>query len=108
MADLGITDTALHVLTEACIDALGLLSFFTVGPTEVHQWFVRKDSNAVEAAGKIHSDLARGFIRAEVMKARDLFELGSEEKVKTAGKLAVKGRDYIVEDGDVLLIRFSV
>jgi GTP-binding protein YchF len=108
MEAIGIKDTALHALTEACIDALGLLSFFTVGPNEVRQWFVRRNAHAVEAAGKIHSDLARGFIRAEVIKSTDLFELGSEDKVKNAGKLAIKGRDYIVEDGDILFIRFSV
>lgn len=108
MEATGIMDTALHALTEACVNALGLISFFTVGPNEVHQWFVRRGANAVEAAGKIHSDLARGFIRAEVIKSADLFELGSEEKVKNAGKLAVKGRDYVVEDGDILFIRFSV
>ena len=108
MQELGIEATALHALTEECIKALGLLSFFTVGPNEVHQWFVKRGANAVEAAGKIHSDLARGFIRAEVMKYPDLMELGSEEKVKSAGKLGVKGRDYVVEDGDVLFIRFNV
>jgi ribosome-binding ATPase YchF (GTP1/OBG family) len=106
--EMGITDTALHMLTQQCIEALGLTSFFTVGPKEVHHWFVRDGSDAVEAAGKIHSDLARGFIRAEVIKHEDLVALGSEEEVKSAGKLAVKGRDYIVEDGDILFIRFNV
>lgn len=108
MEEMGVHDTALHVLSEACIEALGLISFFTTGPNEVRQWFVRRGANAVEAAGKIHSDLARGFIRAEVVKYADLVELGTEEKVKTAGKLAVKGRDYIVEDGDILYVRFNV
>ena len=108
MSELGIEDTALHALTEKCIDALGLISFFTAGPTEVHQWFVRRGASAVEAAGKIHTDLARGFIRAEVIKISDLIQLGSEDKVKSAGRLAVKGRDYIVEDGDILFVRFSV
>jgi hypothetical protein len=108
MREMGIPDNALHALTGACVDALRLISFFTVAPTEVRQWFTPRDSSAVVAAGKIHSDLARGFIRAEVMKSADVLALGSEEKVKQAGKLAVKGRDYVVEDGDILFIRFSV
>jgi GTP-binding protein YchF len=108
MSELGIRDTALHALTEKCIEALGLVSFFTVASAEVHQWFVRKGADAVEAAGKIHSDMARGFIRAEVIKYSDLVELGSEEKVKSDGKLGVRGKDYVVEDGDILFIRFSV
>jgi GTP-binding protein YchF len=108
MRELGIEDTALHALTEKCIEALGLVSFFTVAANEVRQWFVRRGSSAVEAAARIHTDLARGFIRAEVIQCADLFELGGEENVKHAGKLAVRGRDYVVEDGDILFIRFSV
>lgn len=108
MEAIGIKDTALHLLTRECIGALGLVSFFTAGPNELRQWFVRRGSDAVQAAGKIHSDLARGFIRAEVIKSADLVALGSEDAVKAAGKLAVKGRDYIVEDGDILFVRFNV
>ncbi len=108
MEEMGIEDTALHILTRQCIDALGLSSFFTVASEELRQWFVRRGSTAVEAAGKIHTDLARGFIRVEVIKFDDLERLGSEDKVRSAGRLAVKGRDYIVEDGDILFVRFSV
>ena len=108
MREIGIEDTALHILTGECIEALGLLSFFTAAPNEARHWFVRRGAAAVEAAGKIHSDLARGFIRAEVIKLNDLVEFGSEEKIRSAGKLAVKGRDYVVEDGDILFIRFNV
>lgn len=108
MEEMGLKETALHVLTRQCIEALGLVSFFTVASEEVRQWFVRKGASAVEAAGRIHTDLARGFIRAEVIRFEDLASLGSEEKVKSAGRLAVKGRDYVVEDGDILFIRFSV
>jgi hypothetical protein len=108
MEEMGLEDTALHILTRQCIDALGLVSFFTVASAEVRQWFVRRGASALEAAGKIHTDLARGFIRAEVIKFDDLDRLGSEDKVKSAGKLAVKGRDYVVEDGDILFVRFSV
>ncbi len=108
MQEMGITDTALHTLTRVYIDALGLVSFFTVTGGELRQWFVRKGSTAVEAAGTIHSDLERGFIRAEVVKSDDLIRWGSEEKVKSEGKHYVKGRDYVVEDGDILHVRFNV
>ena len=106
--ELGVEDTALHALTEKCIEALGLISFFTVASNEVRQWFLRRGSFAVDAAGKIHTDLARGFIRAEVIRIPDMLEEGSEEKVKAAGKMDVRGRDYVVEDGDLLFIRFNV
>ncbi|UCH84292.1 MAG: redox-regulated ATPase YchF [Candidatus Latescibacterota bacterium] len=108
MSELGLAETALHVLTRECIESLGLISFFTASGDELRQWLVRRGSSVVEAAGKIHTDMARGFIRAEVIKYGDLIELGSEEKVKNAGRLAVKGRDYVVEDGDILFIRFNV
>jgi hypothetical protein len=108
MADMGITETALHLLTSHCIDALGLQSFFTVGEDEVRQWFVRSGAFAPEAAGVIHSDLQRGFIRAEVMKYDDLVEAGGEEKLKATGRYYLKGKDYVVGDGDILTIRFNV
>ncbi len=108
MSDLGIETPALHLLTSKCIDALGLMSFFTVGEDEVRQWFVRRGAPAPEAAGVIHSDLQRGFIRAEVMKYADLVAAGSEEKLKATGKYYLKGKDYVVEDGDILTIRFNV
>ncbi len=106
--DLGIDEPAVDKLTRALHGALGLIFFFTVGEKEVHAWTVRKGAAAPEAAGKIHSDLERGFVRAEVMRYEELLSLGSESKVKEAGKFMVKGKDYIVEDGDVLGIRFSV
>jgi ribosome-binding ATPase len=108
MKDLGIETPALHLLTSRCIEALGLMSFFTVGEDEVRQWFVRRGAAAPEAAGAIHSDLQRGFIRAEVMKYTDLIAAGSEEKLKSTGKYYLKGKDYVVEDGDILTIRFNV
>ncbi|HEX5132630.1 MAG TPA: DUF933 domain-containing protein [Candidatus Krumholzibacteria bacterium] len=108
MTDMGITDPALHMLTSLCIEALGLQSFFTVGEDEVRQWFVRRGALAPEAAGAIHSDLQRGFIRAELMKYDDLVAAGSEDKLKAAGKYYLKGKDYPVEDGDILAIRFNV
>jgi len=106
--ELGIETRAVDTLTRTCIKALGLISFFTVNGDELRQWFVRRGSTAAEAAGVIHTDLQRGFIRAEVVHYHDLAELGSEEAVKSRGKYYLKGRDYIVEDGDLLAIRFSV
>ena len=108
MQELGITDTALQLLTSRCIEALGLQSFFTVGEDEVRQWFVRRGASAPDAAGVIHSDLQRGFIRAEVMKYDELVAAGGEDRLKAAGKYYLKGRDYAVADGDILTIRFNV
>jgi len=108
LKSLGIEEPAINILARLCMKTLRLISFFTVGPDEVRQWNVRSGSSAPEAAGVIHSDLQKGFIRAEVMKYDDLIALGGEEKVKEAGKLSIKGKDYIVEDGDIVNIRFNV
>ncbi len=105
---LGIEETALGMLTRLCLKALGLISFFTVGKDEVRQWLVRKNSAAPIAAGVIHSDLQRGFIRAEVIKYDELIEYGSEQELKKQGKIYVEGKNYIVQDGDILNIRFKV
>lgn len=106
--DLGITTPALAIMTGLCLKALGLISFFTVGTDEVKQWLVKKGSSAPVAAGVIHSDLQRGFIRAEQMSYNDLTELGGEAELKKAGKMYLQGKDYIVADGDILNIRFKV
>lgn len=108
LSSLGIAEPAINVLTRTSTHALNLISFFTVGEDEVRQWTTRRGSSAPEAAGVIHSDLQKGFIRAEVMKYADLIALSSEEKVKETGKYYLKGKDYIVEDGDILNIRFNV
>jgi len=108
LRDLGIEVPALEVLTTLCLKALGRISFFTVGKDEVHQWLVRVNSPAPVAAGAIHTDLQKGFIRAEVMKYDELITLGSEAELKKAGKLSVQGKDYIVADGDILNIRFNI
>jgi len=108
MQDLGIEQPAIEVLTRLCLKALGRISFFTVGPDEVHQWLVRVNSPAPVAAGVIHSDLQRGFIRAEVCKYDELIEHGSEAELKKLGKFYLQGKDYIVVDGDILNIRFKV
>lgn len=108
MASLGIAEPAINVLTRLLIRSLDLISFFTVGADEVRQWLIKARSTAPEAAGAIHSDLQKGFIRAEVFRYNDIKELGSEDKVKAAGKVYLKGKDYVVEDGDILNIRFNV
>lgn len=108
LADLGIQEAALGVLTRLCLKSLGLVSFFTVGKDEVRQWLVRQGSKAPTAAGVIHSDLERGFIRAEVMKYDELMEFKDEAELKKAGKFYVQGKEYVVDDGDILNIRFSV
>lgn len=107
-ADMGIKEPALEILTLLCLKALGLISFFTVGKDEVRQWLLRKNSTAPEAAGVIHSDLQRGFIRAEVFKYDELMAHKDEAGLKKAGKIYVNGKDYVVEDGDILNIRFKV
>ncbi|MFA5146136.1 MAG: redox-regulated ATPase YchF [Candidatus Omnitrophota bacterium] len=108
LGSLGIEEPAVNLLTRLLITTLRLISFFTVGEDEVRQWNIRSGSTAPEGAGAIHTDLQKGFIRAEVIKYGDLEALGSEEKVKEAGKFYLKGKDYVVEDGDILTIRFSV
>jgi hypothetical protein len=108
MKDAGITESALNIISAHSMKLLGLISFFTVGKDEVKQWLIRKNSSAPEAAGAVHSDIQRGFIRAEVTKYKDLIELGNEEAVKKAGKFYVMGKDYIVEDGDIINFRFNI
>ncbi len=104
----GILESAINLMSQLCMDSLGLISFFTVGKDEVRQWLVREGSLAPEAAGVIHSDIQRGFIRAEVMKYEDLIHNGSEDKVKQAGKHYVMGKDYPIVDGDIVSYRFNV
>ncbi|MFA6009386.1 MAG: redox-regulated ATPase YchF [Desulfobacteraceae bacterium] len=106
--ELGIEVSALETLTTLCLKALGRISFFTVGKDEVRQWLLRRHSTAPEAAGVIHSDLQRGFIRAEVFKYQELMEYKDEAGLKKAGKIYVNGKEYVVEDGDILNIRFKV
>lgn len=108
LAELGQTEPALDRLTRVCYQALGLISFFTVGTDEVRAWTIRQGSLAPQAGRAIHSDIERGFIRAEVMKYADLSSLGNEQKVKEAGRLLQKGRDYLVEDGDIFHFLFKV
>ena len=108
LEELQLDQPALDRLTMLCYKTLGLISFFTVGPDEVRAWTDRQGSLAPQAAGVIHSDFERGFIRAEVMKYEDLTKLGNEQKVKETGRMMQKGRDYVVEDGDIINFLFNV
>ncbi len=105
---LGFDKVGLTALTQAAFTNLGMISFFTCGPKEAHSWPIRKGITVQRAAGEIHSDLERGFIRASVYNAADIFEFGSEEKLRDLGKIRTEGKEYIVQDGDVLNIRFNV
>ncbi|HEX9729594.1 MAG TPA: DUF933 domain-containing protein [Gemmatimonadales bacterium] len=108
LADLGLAESALARFIRAAHGLLDLISFFTVGPDEVRAWPIRRGTKARQAAGRIHSDLERGFIRAEVMPYGVFMAYGSETAVKEAGKFQVEGKDYVVADGDVLHVRFNV
>jgi len=103
-----ISEPSLNVMVRECYSLLGLMSFFTVGEDEVRAWTVRRGATAVEAAAAIHSDLARGFIRAEVLSYEDMMACRTLAEARKQGKLRLEGRDYIVQDGDILNIRFSV
>lgn len=108
MEDLGLKETGVGRLARAAYDTLGLISFFTVGEDEVKAWTIARGLDARRAAGKIHSDLERGFIRAEVVRYEDLEELGNMARVKEKGLARLEGKDYIVQDGDIMNIRFNV
>lgn len=105
---MGIPEPGRNRFIRVCYDSLGLISFFTVGEDEVKAWTIRKGTNAVNAAGKIHSDLARGFIRAEVIAYDKFHEAGSWSASKEKGVLRLEGKEYRVQDGDILQIRFQV
>ena len=108
MAEYGITELALGRVIHHSYELLGLMSFFTVGPDEVRAWTVRRGANAVEAAGTIHTDLAKGFIRAEVVTYDDLVTLGGLPEARGKGKLRLEGKEYIVKDGEIVHIRFNL
>ena len=108
MEDLGIKEPALHKLIRKSYELLGLISFFTVGEDECRSWPIRKGTNAQKAAGVIHSDMEKGFIRAETVHYDDLIRLGSMAACKEQGLVRLEGKDYIVQDGDILNIRFNV
>ncbi|HHW06437.1 MAG TPA: redox-regulated ATPase YchF [Clostridia bacterium] len=108
MGELGIAEPGVKRIAKTVYEHLGLISFLTVGEDEVKAWTITKGLNAKQAAGKIHSDIERGFIRAETVSFTDLFELGSMAKVKEKGLARLEGKDYIVQDGDIINFRFNV
>ena len=108
LEDAGLSEPGVNKLIRSAYNILNLMSFFTAGPMEVRAWTIKKGMTAPMAAGVIHSDLQRGFIRAEVMKYTDFINLKTEHACREAGKLFVEGKNYIVEDGDIMHIRFNV
>jgi GTP-binding protein YchF len=108
MADLGIEESSLDRMIRISYRLLGLLAFFTVGPDEVRAWTIRDGETAVEAAGAIHSDIQRGFIRAEIVSYDDLIATGGLPEARKAGKLRLEGRNYVMRDGDVTHFLFNV
>ena len=108
LKELGIKEKGIDAVARAMYQSLGLISFFTVGEDEVRAWTIKKGTSAKTAAGKIHSDLERGFIRAEVVKYDHLKEWGSVQKVKEQGLFRLEGKDYLIEDGDIVTVRFHV
>ncbi len=108
LEDLGIAESGLDRLIKASYALLGLISFLTAGPKEVRAWTIVKGTKAPGAAGKIHSDFERGFIRAEIVAFADLERIGSMNGVKEAGLLRSEGKEYVVQDGDVVVFRFNV
>ncbi len=108
LQDLNLEESGLSSLARAAYSKLGLISFFTVGEDEVKAWTIRKGITARKAAGKIHSDLERGFIRAEVFHYEDLVKLGSVAGLRDKGLFRLEGKDYLVKDGDIMSIRFNI
>jgi len=108
LSDLGLTEPARDRFIQAAYGLLDLISFLTSGEDEVRAWPIRRNTPAVRAAGKIHSDIERGFIRAEVVAYDDFVRLGSDAKCREAGKLRLEGKDYLVADGDIIHFRFNV
>jgi hypothetical protein len=108
LKDIGIEEPARDRFIRASYHLLNLISFFTTGEDEVRAWTITRGTVARKAAGKIHSDIERGFIRAEVIAYQEFIVHGSEAKCKEAGKLRLEGKDYIVQDGDIIHFRFAV
>jgi ribosome-binding ATPase YchF (GTP1/OBG family) len=108
LEELGLEESGVNRLVKSAFSLLNLETFITAGPMEVKAWTYRKGWKAPQCAGVIHTDFEKGFIRAEVIKYKDYVELGSEAAVRDAGKLYVEGKDYVVEDGDIMHFRFNV
>ncbi|PLY06738.1 MAG: redox-regulated ATPase YchF [Arcobacter sp.] len=108
LTDFGVEESGLEQIIHKAFDKLGLQSYFTAGKVEVRAWTIRKGTKAPQAAAVIHNDFEKGFIKAEVIAYNDFIEFGGENKCKEAGKLKLEGKDYIVQDGDVMHFRFNV
>lgn len=108
MAMFHVTNRGLTTIIQNTYKHLGLITFFTCGPKEIHAWPIKRGTTIRKAAGEIHSDLERGFICAEIFNCQDLFTLGSIAKLKEQGKVRTEGQDYLVQDGDIVLIKFNV
>ncbi|MBI2083244.1 MAG: redox-regulated ATPase YchF [Deltaproteobacteria bacterium] len=108
LKEVGLKESGLNQLARAGYKLLKLITFFTAGPTEVRAWTIPQGTKAPQAAGTIHSDFEKGFIRAECYHYHDLISLGSEVKVREAGKMRLEGKDYTIQDGDILFFRFNV
>ena len=108
LADMGLQESGLDRLINACYSLLGLISYLTAGQPEVRAWTIKKGTKAPQAAGKIHSDIERGFIRAEVIAYDDMIACGSVNAAKEKGLLRSEGKEYVVQDGDMVYFRFNV
>ena len=108
LSDMGLEESGLDRLIKECYSLLGLISFLTAGKQEVRAWTIKKGTKAPQAAGKIHSDFERGFIRAEVIAFDDLIACGSMAAAKEKGLVRSEGKEYVMKDGDVVLFRFNV
>ena len=108
LEDLGLTESGLEKLIAASYHLLGLISYLTAGPTETRAWTIKVGTKAPQAAGKIHSDFERGFIKAEVVNYQDLLDCGTYTAARGKGRFRMEGKEYVVKDGDVVLFRFNV
>lgn len=108
LEELGFKESGIQRLTQTLYQHLGLISFFTIGKDEIKAWTLRRGTTALKAAGKVHSDMERGFIRAEIVDFNNFKDLGSMQKVKEKGLLKVEGKEYLIEDGNIVFFRFNV
>ena len=108
MEDLGFEGSALERIIQSSYDLLGVFSFYTISEPEVRAWTIPRGTTAIEAAGVIHTDFERGFIKAEVVTFQDMMELGSFQAARSKGVLRLEGKEYIVQEGDVILFRFNL
>ncbi len=108
MKEYGIEELSLSKMIKLSYDLLRLQSFFTVGEDEVRAWTTRRGASALEAAGEIHTDIQRGFVRAEVVAYEDMIALGSMAEAKAKGKFRLEGKEYPVKDGDIMHVRFNI